>query len=276
MTSIKEKLQSSQGSANNIPKLDILHRITLKENNGEVYFAVWDKAEKVNVQFPVPIEGILIGQAMEAISYSDNLGSKGGNYTSSHYFTNNDAVALFAPSAKGYDVVHKGNMASIEAFVKENSTGNLKKKQVLFVLTQEGLLAISTNLTIAIDQIKTNKEALSERYVILHPQLYNATDKTISARAKGFLGKLVKTNPPKFATISVGELISEEDFTDWKAEEMIANYSKWKEFKIKGGVEKENNEEYTEPSTIQNVHEEIGRPLHDEFNEPPFDKDMTY
>lgn len=276
MTSIKEKLQSSQGQASNVPKLDILHRITLKENNGEIYFAVWNKDEKVNVAFPAPIKGILIGQAMEALSYSDNLGSKGGNYTSSHYFTNNDTVALFAPSAKGYDVVHKGNMASIETFVKENSTGNLKKKQVLFVLTQDGLLAISTNLTIAIDQIKTNKEALSEKYVILHPKLYNAADKTISIKAKGFLGKLVKTNPPKFAAISVGELISEEDFTDWKAEETIALYNKWKEFKIKGGVEKENQEEYSEPSTIQNVHEEIGTPLHNEFDEPPLDKDMTY
>ncbi len=236
--SIKDRLKGSQGSGNAIPQLSIVKRISLKEITGEVVFSEYDKDQKCNVEFPAPIVGILIGTAMEATSYSDDLGSKGGNYTSSYYFTNNDQIALFAPTSKGYEVVHKGNMDAIEAYIKTNSTGNLKKRQVLFILTEIGLLAISTNLSISIDQIRQNKEALQERYIVLNPKLFEESDTTISKKAKEYLGKFRQKNPPKFAAISVGDLISEPDFVSMGADEVIEEYKVWKEFKTKGGIEK--------------------------------------
>jgi len=225
MSTIKDALRTSQGSGNALPQLNIAKRISLKEIGGEVVFSYYDKEIKENVEYPSPIVGILIGQAMEASSYSDNLGSKGGNYTSSYYFTNNDTIALFAHTPKGYEVVHKGNMEAIEAYIKKESTGNLKKKQVLFILTAEGLIAVSTNLSIAIDQVRTNKEELSEKYLVLTPMLFE------------YLGKFRQKNPPKYAEISTGKFISELDFDKWGAPKMIAEYKAWKEFKTKGGVE---------------------------------------
>lgn len=250
MSSIKDKLKASQGGGNALPTLNIVQRISLKEINGNVVFSRWDKDKKENVEVPSPIQGILIGQAMEATSYSDNLGSKGGNYTSSYYFTNADNIALFAPTSKGYEVVCKGNMEAIEAYVKKESTGNLKKRQVLFVLTEDGLVAVSTNLSIAIDQIRTHKDALTERYIVLEPDLFNEKDETISKKAKEYLGKFRTKNPPKFAAISVGELISENDFDVFGTTSVIEEYRAWKEFKTKGGVESvqvETVEEEKEP-----------------------------
>lgn len=238
MSNIKEKLKESQGGGNAAPKLNLYQRIAIKDNNGIPCFTVYDKDQKANVIIEAPIKGILIGQAMEASSYSDNLGSKGGNYTSSYYFTNNDKIALFAPTSKGYDVVCSGNMEEIEAFIKKESTGNLKKKQVLFVLNENGLIAVTTNLSIAIDQIRTNKEALSECYIILNPQLFAEDDTTITKKAKEYLGKFRTKNPPKYAAITVGELITEDDFQKWNTDNAIAEYALWKEFKTKGGEEK--------------------------------------
>ena len=230
-TSIKDRLKDSQGTGNAAPKLDLVMRIEIKDNKNVPAFVRWDKETKENVVVPPPIEGILIGQAMEASSYSDNLGKNGGNYKSSYYFKNDDTIALFAPTAKGYEVVCKGTMPVIEKYINENSTGNLKKKQVLFVLTEIGLIAISTNLSIAIDQITQNKEALQERYIVLTPKLFDESDKSISKRAKEYLGKFRKKNPPKHASISVGEPITLENFEGWETDKFIEAYKEWKQYK---------------------------------------------
>lgn len=269
MTTIKERLKSSQGSGNSIPKLNIAERISLKESesSGPV-FAVWDKDAKENKIYPAPISGILIGTAMEATSYSDHLGSKGGNYTSSYYFTNKEQIALFAPTPKGYEVVHRGDMDSLESYIKQHSTGNLKKRQVLFVLNENGLLAIATNLSIAIDQIRQHKEELTERYIHLHPVLFSENDNRISRKAKEYLGKFRTKNPPKFAAITVGELISEEDFQNWNAEAVIEEYNVWKEFKQKGGVEK--HEEQQVEKHPQPEDYETAAPAIEPKNDLPF------
>jgi len=239
MTSIKDRLSKSQGAGNAVPKLEIAARIKLKEDaTGKATFVTWDNEKKEDTLIDPPIKGILIGQAMEASSYSDNLGSKGGNYTSSYYFRNDESIALFAPSPKGYAIVAKGAMPVIEEYITKNSTSILKKRQVLFVLTEDGLVAVTTNLSIAIDQITAHKEELQEKYVLLNPQTFFEADTTISKKAKEYLGKFRQKNPPKYAAITVGDFISEEDFNNWKAESVIDEYMKWKEFKMKGGEEK--------------------------------------
>lgn len=246
----KEALSQSQGTGESFPKLNIVRRIDLKEHDGTPIFSMYDKESKTNVPVNAPIKGILIGQAMQMSSYSDNLGSKGGNYQSDYYL-NNDNITLFAPSAKGYGIVAKGTKEDVEAFITKESTGLPKKKQILFVLTNIGLIAVATNLSISIDQINQLKDALKEKYIVLNPNIYNKDSKTISKRAKEYLGKFASKNPPKFAEITVGELITESDWEQWNAPATINEFFVWREWKL--NKKEEAVTEETQPVTEAKV-----------------------
>lgn len=226
----KAELQESQGQASAFPKLNIAYKIDLKESNGQAVFSTFNKDTKENNIVDSPIQGIFIGAGMQMSSYSDNLGVRGGNYMSDYYFSNKNIV-LFAPASKGYEVVCKGSSDYVEAYINRKSTSNPKKKQVLFILNESGLIAVITNLSIAIDQLTKNKEALGEKYIILSPQIFKESSQTISKKAKEYLGKFRTKNPPKYAEISVGEFITEKDWNDWNASEVIKQFKAFKEYK---------------------------------------------
>lgn len=254
MTSIKDQLKSSQqGSGNSFPKLNISLRIELKESPNGAVFNHYDKEAKENLPVSAPLKGILIGTAMIGNSYSDDLGNKGGNYQTDFYCSNKNMV-LFAPTNKGYERICHGAIADIEAFLNSNKAPQLKKKQVLFVLSAAGLLAIITNLSISIDQLTTYKEAVLEKYIILNPKTFveNVTD--ITKKGKEYLGKFRQKNPPKYASISIGEDISEKDFNEWDAEKVIEEFKLWKEFKLNGSVSGENTSFPPETLFIEDQH----------------------
>ncbi len=226
--SIKGKLKSSQGSQSDYVKLPIVQIYKLKEHENEPVFSVYDKEETKDVFSKEPITGIYIGSAMKMSSFDDNIGKNGGQFFSSYYF-NKERIVLFKPG-KTLEKVITGTMEEVEAWIASNTTsGKPNKKRCFFVLTAEGLVEIQTNLSISIDQEKKNKEALSEKYIILTPATYSKTDKNVGIKTHEILGKLAVKNPPNYANITVGELISEEDFEKWGADEVIEAFAKWKE-----------------------------------------------
>ncbi|MBL0317472.1 MAG: hypothetical protein IPP69_17575 [Flavobacteriales bacterium] len=200
MSDFKNKLKQSQGGGSQYPKLPVVHTVELKEAGSDVEFQIYDKDQKVNVKYAGEISGILIGTAMQVSSYSDNLGRNGGQYKSDFY-VNNKNVVLFAPTANGYKVVSKGTMDEVEKYINENSTGTAKKRQVIFVLTPAGLLAVVTNLSIAIDQIDKHRESLTENQIVLTAKLFDEKDESISKKAKEFLvnsERRTRLNTPLF------------------------------------------------------------------------------
>ena len=226
--SIKDKLRGSQGSSSDYVKLPIVQIYKLKEVDKNPVFAVYDKEEKKDVFSKEPITGIYIGSAMKMSSFDDNIGKNGGQFFSSYYF-NKEKIVLFKPG-KTLEKAIVGNMDEVEAWIANNTTsGKPNKKRCFFILTAEGLIEVQTNLSISIDQEKKYKDALSEKYIILIPAQYSKTDKNVGLKTHEILGKLAIKNPPCYACISVGELITEEDFETWGADEVIETFTKWKE-----------------------------------------------
>ncbi len=234
MSDFKNKLKQSQGGGSQYPKLPVVHTVELKEAGSDVEFQIYDKDQKVDVKYADEISGILIGTAMQVSSYSDNLGRNGGQYKSDFY-VNNKNVVLFAPTANGYKVVSKGTMDEVEKYINENSTGTAKKRQVIFVLTPAGLLAVVTNLSIAIDQIGKHRESLTENQIVLTAKLFDEKDESISKKAKEFLGKFRTKNPPKYASVSVGQPITEELWNELGADYTIEQFTSWKKYRESGG-----------------------------------------
>lgn len=231
MSNIKDALRGTQGGNSDFPKMNHAIVVELKERNGMAVFTVYNKEMQENIILPSPMKGVLIGVAMRAGAYSDSLGRNGGNYQTAYYLTNKNVV-LFAPTSKGYEMVCKGDIEAISTYIsREAGSGtNLKKKQVLFTLTENGLYAIITNLSIGIDQYSKNKETLTEKYIILNPKTFDEKDKLISKKAKEYLGKFRSKNPPKYAEITAGEMITEEDWRAWGAQTEVDNHKKWREW----------------------------------------------
>ena len=227
MTDIKSKLKGSQGGSDFV-KLPILKTYSVKEVNGEPMFLYWNKEKEENETTDnIFSKGIYIGGAMRLTAYDDNLGAKGGNFFSNYYF-NRESVVLFKPG-KTTTVACKGNMDEVEKWIASNTTSKIaKKKWCFFILTKNGLVEVQTNLSIAIDHIKKFKDPLTEKYCILTPAMFTPDTKDISNSCKQMLGKFATKNPPAYASLSVDEMISEDDFDNWGAVECIDTYNAWK------------------------------------------------
>lgn len=265
MSNFKDKLKQSQGQVNTYPKIPIFKTVELKDDdsNGAPSFCSYNKETKLNEFSTEIITGIFIGAAMQMSSYSDSLGRNGGQYKSEHYVNNNHPVSLFAPKGEKYESVFKGTAPEVEEFIGKNSTSTAKKRQVLYVLTSDGIVAVITNLSIAIDQLGVNREALQENFIVLTPALFNESMTTISKKAKEFLGKFRQKNPPKFADITVGQPIEEKDWNYMKADEAVDAYVNWRKFKEKGGEvkqeEKSEQPAYQESEAAQQVRQQAAQ-----------------
>ena len=224
----KDKLKEAQGNQARIPRITTVRNLEIKENEkGQVAFACWDKENEKMVYANGEISGILIGKCMVASVYDDQLGVKGGTYRSSYYLTNNDEMVLFDNKGK---VAKKGTIEDIVVFAS-NCTGNVSKKQVLFVHTDEGLFGITTNLTLSIGRFsaidKANKDIFMDNQVVLTPTVYNPDDESINSQTKSYLGKFAAKNPPKYTEVSIGEPINEEMEG---IEESIEMFLEWKKY----------------------------------------------
>jgi len=235
MTDFRDKLKESQQSEQgNYPRLDIALRVEPKQNaEGKMVFTTYDKEKQEIIEVSSPITGIFIGAAMQCSSFSSELGPNGGQYQSGYYLPKSE-IALFAPTAKGYQMVCKGAIKDIEAYLSAQGAPGAKKRQVVFVLGPKGLIAVSTNLSIAIDQISRQKDELLEKTIVLTPKLFEEEDPDISQKGKNFLGKFRNTNPPKFATISVGPDITQNLFDNLGTEAVIDSYGSWREYLLAG------------------------------------------
>lgn len=227
MADFRDKLKESQGQASTFVKLPIVRTYDMKLVDGTVVFQYWNKAEEKNEGITFPIEGMYIGSAMMFNIFDDNLGRDGGSYISSHYFDRNQ-VSIFKPEKGTYVRVYQGDLDGAEKFAGNTTGKQLKKKMCLFVLNEAGLMEIRTNIAIAIENMGKIKDGLSSNYIVLTPELYSPTDTTIAKRVHEILGKLAKGNPPRFARVTLGEPLREEDFNDWGASELVDMYKAYK------------------------------------------------
>ena len=99
--------------------------------------------------------------------------------------------------------------------------------------------AIETNMTIGIDQLKSNQEFLSAHVLTFKAELYDPEKPTISGKAQEFLGRLAIKNPPSFANLTIGEKITDDIAEKFHLVEAIDAYAEFKKNKGHEEVEQE-------------------------------------
>lgn len=230
----RDYLKQSQGSSYERIELPIAGRLDVREHEGNIVFRTIKKTEDgiEEIFIDTPIEGVLIGKAMKLEAFSRGLGSKGGSYVSSYYFTN-ELVVLFRPGQGGYKKFYAGDMKGAEAALVTDEIAPakaIKKKQVFFVQRKEGLIEIMFNLSLAIDGLRNKKDEFINNQIILTPALYDPDDPDISKKCKEtYLGPLAATNPPKYAKVSIGSPITDQMEKEWELKDLVKLFVKWRE-----------------------------------------------
>jgi len=178
-------------------------RISIKQSDGKAYFVYYDKELKENLAVP-EIEGVILGTAMSISSFDTNYGKNGSTWNS-HYIFDFDKVRIFAPNGDKQPIMKY--QEAIDWLGKETKA-TVKKRTVYFVLTHEGILAVYTNPTIAIEQLSKTEWRYS--VVKLTPLIYNPGTAKLSKKAVDYLGKLANTNPPLYADLTVSQPITDD------------------------------------------------------------------
>jgi hypothetical protein len=235
MTSIRDRFrnEAKQGGSN-FTKLspDLTFEVKQNKDTGQVSFVYYDKEKKENRSIVKPIEGALIGRCMQASWFDANIGQRGGNWQTSFFYTK-DKVVLFKPGSTGYEKVMDGTFDEIDSYVRSRGvTATAKKAQVLFVKikgTEKPLLvAVKTNLSIAITQLNgVTREMPFDYFVKLTPVAYEEGQVEFSKKTTQSTKNLMRTNPPKYASISFQKPMNDIEFDLLGAGESMETFQKW-------------------------------------------------
>lgn len=251
MSTVQVLLGKSQGTAKTFPKFTpdkLFETKASSQDPKKGVFRFYDKNEedkdKRVKEYAFPIKGILIGVANQGEAYCSSLGSKGGTFMTSMYLRN-DNMVLFG----GGNKVCEGDISTIEAYLSSQGAERLSKKQVYFVLVKDKynggiVIAVKTNMSIAIDHMNKYGKELKSKMIHLTPKVYEQGSGDVSEKALKHLGALIKRNPPAYANVTVGEEITMDMLNELGGVGVINDFVKWKEFILDGG--KENVEETIE------------------------------
>jgi len=240
--SVKDKLKGSQNPSGlgDAPMFNIDKRLDIKVNpeSGKVCFRFWDKNATTDngtgaeVFSSRVLQGVFVGDAMRMSGFDQGMMR---SLESSVYFSNNDSIAIFEPSHAGGGVkVFTGNSEECKMFLKKRGI-DASVHKILFVHTETGTKAIRTNMTIAIDQLKAMKKEFENNYIVLTPQEYDPSTPTVSKKGKEYLGPFAAKNRPKYAEISVGDEMTEEDLVALNIEQVIEDFLAWRTFVVNKG-----------------------------------------
>jgi len=235
MSDWREKLKASQGEGSAYPDFlkNIQGRFEMKDNGkGETAFSYWDKEKEGRIFISKGFSGVLIGSAMVLSAYSDNIGVNGGTITSSVFYSYKDRGVAFSMGKK----VIEGTMADIKDYMYRE-TGGVKNLRVYFVLTAKGIYQISTNISFSIFEINKLEPGVFQTHLCtLTPSTYDPEDKQFDNGFKKILGKFASKNKPRYASISVGAVITDELAKEFNLVAYLDKYEEWKEFTTQGNV----------------------------------------
>jgi len=239
----KDDLKQAQsgGEGGSYPKLNISTYLDVKESGSGTAFKYYVKEEKINKYIKAPISGVLIGKGFKCSAFDDNYGANGGTFKSSMYLSNKN-ITMFSPSGKDRMTGSKEDISNW--LISQKIGDKVSVKMCLLVATRRGLIEIQTNASIAIDQLNNDiGEASFDHMMSFTPTVYSPETPGLK-KAKEHLGKFAATNPPKYASMAIGELITDAYAEEVNIEKFAKEFEVWKKFVTKGGVaEDETTEE---------------------------------
>ena len=228
----RDKLKESQNTMSQRPRLDIILYLDMKNNLDEkpaFHYVDKDESGKIIQHFfTKPVSGVYIGQAMKLSCWDQ---SSSGFYKTTAYFSKESRISLFDNYSQ---YVMTGNLEDIEKYCIKNVSTAIKKQRTIYLLTDKGIIEISTNLSISIYEFKVysggDKDRLLDYLMVLNPKLYNEKDEFFTEKIKKLLGALAVTNPPKYASISQGEPITEQLADKLNIEQVADEFLEWKNY----------------------------------------------
>jgi len=162
-----------------------------------------------------------MGEAMHLEVYS----TREEKFYRSDYYTNSAKVKLFSPDGS---LAIDSDLKSVANFAISKLGSSPKKKKVLWIATEKGVIELHSNLVLAIDQLnKVTRDDKMNYLFKFTPHLYNPADNEISATAKEYLGKIAAKQPPSFFKMSKSEPITDTIIQKFKLEEKLADYIEW-------------------------------------------------
>lgn len=239
----KDNMKEAQGdSAKQAPKLHVDHYLQLKNIDNKPSFVMFVDGERKATS--KPIEGAIVGIFLRMSAFDDNLGSKGGTYRSTLYNRKADNIAIFDINGRK---TFGGTAEEGEKWLAENSTeGRAKKDQVLLITNDNGVYSVENNLTLGIDSLNLSKAYRYDHTIKFVPTLYSPDDTEISERAKQYLGKFAKNNPPTFVKFYKGKEITDDMAEKWGLEDKLETVKAMKEY-MADTPETSNEEEAHDP-----------------------------
>jgi len=246
-----EKLAQQRGGRGNAPKLNLQLEVGMsKHPEGGSSFKYWDKnkGEKgENVFFKNPITGFLIGSGLKAYSYDKPNRTM---YSSAVYFSNKK-ITIFKPKETG--VLISGSKEDIVMyFAQNNLPTRLSVKQVLYIatLTKSGssFIEVETNIGIAISQQQAYRSGLESNLITLTPTLYDPSDTNIADDVHKRLDLDDPKMYPTYANISIGEIVTEEQYDTLQILERDAAFREFKKYYSVNEASSEEDENKKEES----------------------------
>ncbi len=216
-------------------------------------FSWWDNEAQQRKTSKDPIIGIIIGEAMKLEVYS----TREEKFYRSNYYLNSRDVKLYSPDGK---LVKQGSLKEISNYAIASLGSHPKKKKVLWIATEKGVVELRSNLVLAIDQLKPfsrdNKVSYTFKFT---PHLYEPTDIDVSNSTKEILGKIAAKQPPTFVKINKHEQITNLIEDRYQLEEKLTSFIDWRNHHTSNSeIEKNAASVLPDPNSLDDI-----------FNKPP-------
>ncbi len=197
-------------------------------------FSWWDGDTQQRKTSKEPIIGIIMGEAMKLEVYS----TREEKFYRSNYYQNSRDVKLFSPDGK---LVKQGSLKEISNYAISTLGSHPKKKKIIWLATEQGVIELSSNLVLAIDQLKPIKRDDKMNFTFkFTPHLYAPSNMDVSNNAKEILGKIATKQPPTFFKMEKHGQINEQIVETFKLEDKLTTFIDWKNHHNRNAVNEKN------------------------------------
>jgi hypothetical protein len=201
--------------------------VKLDKETQKLGFMSYDKESKININLGNEIKGVLLGTAMAMECYDSKFNKNNGGTYKTPYIFNTKNVACFSPTG---NFEMSSDYKSVKEYMQKEAGANPRVFQVLFIYTGKSIIAVYTNISIAIGQLNKYQSNLMYNYININTEEYNKDTSDVDKKAKELMGKLANQNPPKFANITIGKEISDEWATECNLENIIDMFNDYKSY----------------------------------------------
>ena len=246
--SYRDALQKSQQGGEDTAKFE---RTFLDCKEGA--FSFWDKEKETRIAVN-GVKGVVLGEAMKF----DLWNSRQECFWRSNYYLNNKDVAVYDNDGK----LHKrGNMEEVTAYCLQVTGGTPKKKKVLWIATERGVVELKANLVCSIDQMKPiHRDDYMDFVMEFKPRVYDGKVEFYAPKTIEILGKISLKNPPTHFTINRDTPLNDAIAEEFGVIEKAQALEHWRNHHKENREEVSTVTDTTNPYSMDKMQARAGKP----------------